>query len=116
MSKQKKDETPPEVTSQEETSPRQRDADNGPRKVRLKRAQSLERLRDRVQAAAEELHRLRAENEQLAARIEALESRPHLDVEGTVLAFDEDPDAIRRKVEGFIDAIDRYLARDREEA
>jgi hypothetical protein len=82
------------------------------RRVPLKSPQSLERLRDRVQAAVHELDRLRKENAALTERIEQLETRPTLDVDDTLLAFDEHPDALREKVEGFISAIDQYLAKE----
>lgn len=82
------------------------------RRVSLKSPQSLERLRDRVQAAVHELDRLRKENAALTERIEDLEARPALDVDGTLLAFDENPDTLREKVEGFIHAIDQYLAKE----
>ena len=78
--------------------------------ARLRNPRSLERLRDRVQEAADELERLREENAALRERIEALETRPPVDPDATMLTFDEDPEALRRKVESFIDAIDAYLA------
>ena len=80
--------------------------------VPLKSPQSLERLRDRVKKAARELERLRAENAALTERIRQLETSPAVDLEGTVLAFDEDPDILREKVEGFIKTIDEYLTRE----
>jgi hypothetical protein len=82
--------------------------------ILLKGPQSLERLRDRVKKAAHELERLRTENAALTERIRRLESRPAVDLDGTVLAFDEDPDVLREKVEGFIQAIDTYLAKETE--
>jgi len=82
--------------------------------VRLKSPQSLERLRDRVKKAAHELERLRKENTALAERIRQLETRPAVDFDGTVLAFDEDPEALREKVESFIRSIDTYLAKEEE--
>ena len=72
----------------------------------------LERLRDRVKKAARELERLRTENAALTERIRRLETSPTVDLEGTVLAFDEDPEMLREKVEGFITTIDAYLARE----
>ncbi len=78
--------------------------------VALKPPQSLERLRERVRTAARELDRLRKENDRLLEHIKELETRPPVDLEGTVLVLDEDPEALREKVEGFIQAIDRYLA------
>lgn len=82
--------------------------------VSLKSPQSLERLRDHVKKAARELERLRTENAALTERIRRLETRPAVDLDATVLAFDEDPDVLREKVEGFITTIDAYLARETE--
>ncbi len=80
--------------------------------VHLKSPQSLERLRERVKQVAHELERLRKENAALAERIQQLETRPDIDLDGTVFAFDADPDVLREKVEGFIKSIDAYLARE----
>lgn len=80
--------------------------------VHLKGSSSLERLRDSVEIASQELKRLREENAALAERIAQLESRP-VDLEGeTIVSFDENPELIRRKVGGFIEAIDRYLQKE----
>ncbi len=76
----------------------------------MKNPQSLQRLRDRVQEAVDELARLRQENAALYERIEELEARPAVDPDLTLLTFDEDPASLRRKVEGFIASIDAYLA------
>lgn len=78
--------------------------------VYLKNVQSLERLRERVKKAARELERLRKENSALAERIRQLETRPAVDLDSTLLMFDEDPEVLREKVEGFIRSIDAYLA------
>ncbi len=74
---------------------------------------SLRRLRDRVQAAAQEIQALRQENVALHQRIVELERsvRPAGDG-GAPLALEGDPDQLRRKVDGFIVAIDRYLEED----
>ena len=78
--------------------------------VQLKDLDSLERLRDSVEAAARELKRLREENAALAERISALETHPGTGLDqGTLLPFDEDPDVLRRKVATFIEAIDQHL-------
>ena len=74
---------------------------------------SLERLRDRVENVAHELKRLREENQALSERIRELESRPGVDAQGTFLSLDHDPEQLRRKISGFIEAIDRYLERER---
>ena len=78
--------------------------------VQLKGFDSLERLRDSIEAAARELKRLREENAALAERVAALEAHPGTGLEqGTLLPFDEDPEVLRRKVASFIEAIDQHL-------
>lgn len=81
--------------------------------VGLKSTGSLERLRDRVETAAHELKRLREENQALSERINELEARPNVDPQGTFLSLDHDPELLRRKISGFIEAIDRYLENER---
>lgn len=78
--------------------------------VRIKGLPSLERLRDHIRQAARELERLREENRALHERLTALEARPALDPDGTALTFDEDPAKLRARIEGFIEALDAYLA------
>lgn len=81
--------------------------------VELRGTQALERLRDRIRTATSEILRLREENAALAERIAHLEASVGGDLEeGTLLHFDEDPEALRRKVNGFIEAIDQYLQSD----
>lgn len=77
--------------------------------VQLNSSASLERLRNRIEDAAKELHRLREENAALVKRLSDLEANPMMDFEGTLIALDEDPDALRTKIEGYIAAIDSYL-------
>ena len=97
-------------TSQDDTS---RD-DSAPAKgpARLKSPQSLGRLRDRIRHAAQELERLRRENRALRDKIAELETRPPVDVDSALLSLDEDPAVLRAKIEGFIEAIDAYLAKE----
>ncbi len=87
------------------------DTSAGP--IQLKGNRSLERLRQRVEEAARELERLRGENAALLERLQAAEQRPLLDVEGALVGFDEEPEVLRQKVAGFIEAIDRYLDQNR---
>lgn len=77
--------------------------------TQLRKVESLERLRDRVEAAANEIVRLRAENRQMERSFIELERRVNAESERPTIAFDEDPDALRQKVRSFIDAIDNYL-------
>ena len=69
---------------------------------------ALAQLRDRVEAAALEVERLRAENAALAARVAELEagaSSPAL----SLFAEDEGVEKLRVKIQGFIAAIDQVL-------
>ena len=84
--------------------------------VSLRGAQSLERLRERIEAAAQELERLRRDNRVLAQRIAELEARPDVAPDQSFLIFDEDQETMQRKVRSFIQAIDSHLAKEREAA
>lgn len=77
----------------------------------LKGTRALRKLRDHVERAANELVRLREENEALQQRIETLESTPASNGgdEAGLLLLDTDPATLKRKVEGFIQSIDNYL-------
>ena len=77
----------------------------------LKGMRSLRRLRDRVERVARELRAVREENAMLQDRISELESSvASAPVEGGVASLlDSDPEALKKKVEGFIQAIDQYL-------
>ncbi len=71
----------------------------------------LERLRVRVLDAVRELDRLREENDALAARVAELETAGG--ESARVALFDDgDPAALRARVDGFIEALDAYLAAD----
>jgi hypothetical protein len=74
---------------------------------------SLERLRDRIEVAAHELKRLREENDGLRQRIGELEARPDAGSKGTLPSIEHDPEVLRKKIGGFIEAIDRFLERER---
>ncbi len=78
----------------------------------LQGSDSLRRLRDRVSKAAEELERLRQENDALQARVHELEEEAGRDTDSTVVAIDEDPEDVREKVNEFIEIIDEYLESD----
>lgn len=79
--------------------------------VPLKSVKSLERLRARVEEAARELGRLREENRRLTRRIEELGGRPA----ARSLTFEEDSEALARKIKGFIRTIDQYLETEEDE-
>ncbi len=69
---------------------------------------SLSHLRDRVEAAAREIERLRSENAALGKRLVELQDNGS----GPSFSFgeDQDPDALRARVQGFIDTIDGLLS------
>ncbi|MEO0556804.1 MAG: hypothetical protein AAF170_01340 [Bacteroidota bacterium] len=62
---------------------------------------ALTRLRERVETAAREIERLRAENVALAAQV--------AEAGGPALPLEGDPEDVRAQIQGFIDAIDRVL-------
>ncbi len=69
---------------------------------------SLSLLRDRVEAAAREIERLRSENAALGKRLLDMQDN----ASGASFSFgdDQDTDALRARVQGFIDTIDGLLA------
>lgn len=73
---------------------------------------SLERLREHVEQAARELERLRADNQALLERVQALEADAGTELV-PALDLGEDPEALRRKITGFIESIDQYLKQER---
>ena len=71
---------------------------------------SLRRLRDRVERAARELRVLREENTLLQERVTELEALSSENTPDTSpFFFESDPESVKRKVDGFIQAIDQYL-------
>ncbi len=69
----------------------------------------LETLRSSVLEAIEEIGRLRAENAVLTERLGQMSGAPQQPSGGTLLDFNDPPEALKEKVQGFIDAIDTYL-------
>ena len=65
-------------------------------------AGALERLRD-------EKRQLREENEHLRERVAQLEADPSAGRDGTALLLDDDSDALRERIDGFIDTLDAHL-------
>lgn len=67
------------------------------------------RLHRKVEQAAATIERLRAENDRLRRRVEALEEKPDVPEGETVFALDDDPETVKQRISRFIDAIDTYL-------
>ena len=68
---------------------------------------ALSRLRERVEDAVREIERLRSQNAALARRVTELQDQ--LGDEGGVRLHESDPEALRTRIQGFIDAIDDVL-------
>ena len=69
---------------------------------------SLSHLRDRVESAAREIERLRSENAALAKRLIELQDARQA-APSFAFGEGEDSDALRARVQGFIDLVDGIL-------
>ncbi|MXX59170.1 MAG: hypothetical protein F4246_12640 [Rhodothermaceae bacterium] len=83
--------------------------------IALRGAKSLRRLRDRVEAAAREIKRLRLQNRKLAEQIAELEAASNIEPTNTVLTFDENEQEFLDRINKFIKTIDNYLLFDQRE-
>jgi len=70
---------------------------------------ALEVLRDRVVHAVEEITRLRSVNSELAARVGRLEKLHGVSAGASSFVIDEEPEILKEKITGYIQAIDAYL-------
>lgn len=75
----------------------------------LKGTRALERLRNRIDLAVKELHRLREENTSLRRELEALQRGVQDDPDGTQVVFTESPDELRKKLESYIDLVNELI-------
>ena len=66
-------------------------------------------LREQTQTAAETIRALRAENQRLRDKVEELSQRPDVGDDDAFAHFDDDREALRRRIQHFIDAIDDHL-------
>lgn len=91
--------------------PQPPDAGAPPERPEAARAdwRALSALRDRVEAAAREIERLRAENAALAEQVAALQHDREGAPSFSFGSGEEDTAALRARVQGFIDTIDRLL-------
>ena len=71
---------------------------------------ALVHLRDRVEAAAREVERLREENATLTARVAELQAGTMAPNGGIALCGEGDAEKLKAKIQGFIEAIDRVLS------
>ncbi len=104
----KENEAPDAEEASAEQKPKPTESTGG---TGLKGTRALRKLRDHVERAANELIRLREENDALQERIATLESTPASrgGDDAGLLLLDTDPETLKRKVEGFIQSIDNYL-------
>ncbi len=77
--------------------------------TQLKGTRALERLRDRVDLAVKELHRLREENMALRREVDALQRGGRADQDGTHVVFTESPDELRGTLEAYIRLVDELI-------
>jgi len=66
-------------------------------------------LRSKVEFATSELERLRSENEQLLDSLKVLWARTAEEQQTGKVSFDGDRNAVRKKINHFIESIDTYL-------
>jgi len=83
--------------------------DTQPDPGKVVRPESLDRLREHVDAAAREVARLRRENQQLSQSLRELWSKASEEGRGTTLSLEDDPEVLRLKIQEFISAVDHYL-------
>lgn len=71
----------------------------------------LEQLRKRVKSAASEITRLKSDNDKYQASLDKMKDKVP-DAKGPALYVDGSRDALRKKVQGYIDTLDRFLQED----
>lgn len=71
---------------------------------------AIDHLRERVETAAREIERLRTENAALAQRVLELQDARDLQAPSFSFGGGEDTEALKARVQGFIDTIDGILA------
>jgi hypothetical protein len=89
------------------SSPASKGRKRGP--THLKGTRSLERLRNRIDLAVKELHRLREENTALRRELDAVHKGSRDDGDGTQVVFTESPDELRRKLEDYIGLVNELI-------
>ena len=89
------------------SSPTSKGRKRGP--AHLKGTRSLERLRNRIELAVKELHRLREENTALRRELDAVHKGSRDDSDGTQVVFTESPDELRKKLEDYIGLINELI-------
>ncbi len=75
----------------------------------LKGTRALERLRNRIELAVKELHRLREENHALRRELEAMQRGAGAEIEGTQVVFSESGDDLKQQLEAYIGVIDGLI-------
>ena len=78
----------------------------------LKGTQALERLRNRIDLAVKELHRLREENHSLQKELEGLRKGGGSSEDGTAVRFTESADDLRASLEQYIGTIDELIRKE----
>lgn len=82
----------------------------------LKGTRALEGLRDRIDLAVKELHRLREENTALRRELDAVQRGRDEGVDGTQVVFTESPDELRQKLEDYIALVNELIEAESDKA
>ena len=77
---------------------------------------SLEVLRNRVEEAVKSIEELRATNAALLKQVSELEKRPAIDRDHAFFSLPRDPDSLKDDLRSFIEMLDEYMERERDDA
>lgn len=104
-----REEVPGQQSMFESDSPERAPSNRKRGSAHLKGTRALERLRNRIDLAVKELHRLREENTVLRREMEAVQNRKDDTVDGTQVVFTESPDELRQKLEDYIALVNELI-------
>ncbi len=77
---------------------------------------SLDVLRCRVEEAIKAIEQLRATNAALLKQVNELEKRPAVDRDHAFFSLSRDPDSLKNDLRSFIEILDEYMERERDNA
>lgn len=104
-----REEVPGQQSMFESGSPERAPSNRKRGSAHLKGTRALERLRNRIDLAVKELHRLREENTVLRREMEAVQNRKDDTVDGTQVVFTESPDELRQKLEDYLALVNELI-------
>lgn len=77
---------------------------------------SLDALRNRVEKAVKVIEQLRTTNADLLKQVSELEKRPAIDRDHAFFSLPRNPDSLKDDLRSFIETLDEYMARERDDA